>query len=308
MLRSIPSTPAPSWRIALAVPAAAAGAVEDALSDLFPAVSAFEQGEEGGPWLVEAYAEAEPDRREVALRVDLLARALGFAPPEVTVEALPPTDWLAATYAAFPPLDLGRFWVHGSHVEGRAPAGRIGIEIDAATAFGSGEHPTTRGCLEAVERLDKRGRRGLNALDMGCGTGILAFAAAKTVARRVLAVDVEPESVRVARINARANGVADRVMVGLSDGYRSRLVQAGRPYDLILANILARPLAAMAKDAAAALDGGGILVLAGLLSRQETQVLNAHRAQGLTLESRLQHGDWPTLVMRKGWGRGGVSF
>ena len=162
------------------------------------------QGEEGGPWLVEAYAEAEPDRREVALRVDLLARALGFAPPEVTVEALPPTDWLAATYAAFPPLELGRFWVHGSHVEGRAPAGRIGIEIDAATAFGSGEHPTTRGCLEAVERLDRRGRRGLRALDIGCGTGILAFAAAKTVARRVLAVDVEPESVRVARINARA--------------------------------------------------------------------------------------------------------
>lgn len=300
MRRSIPTAPAPSWRVALTVPAAAAGAVEEALADLFPAVSAFEQGEEGGPWLVEAYAEAEPDWREVAVRVDLLARALDFAAPAVTVEALPPTDWLAATYAAFPPLALGRFWVHGSHHAGRAPAGRIGIEIDAATAFGSGEHPTTRGCLAAIERLHKRGQRGLTALDMGAGTGILAFAAAKTVARRVLAVDVEPESVRVARINARANGVADRVTVGLSDGYRSRLVRTGRPYNLILANILARPLAAMAKDAAAALAGDGTLVLAGLLSRQETQVLNAHRAHGLTLETRLRYGDWPTLVMRKG--------
>lgn len=299
MLRSIPAAPAPSWRVALTVPAAAAATVEAALSDLFAATAAFEQGEEGGPWLVEAYAEAEPDRRELAVRVDLLARALGIEVPEVTVVALPPTDWLAATHAAFPPLDLGRFWIHGSHVEDRPPAGRIGIEIDAATAFGSGEHPTTRGCLAVIEALGKRHRALETAIDMGCGSGILAFAAAKTCVRRVLAVDVEAESVRVARINAAANGVADRVMVGLSDGYRSRLVAEWVPVDLVLANILARPLSAMAKDAAAALKPGGTIVLAGLLSRQTPQVLNAHRAQGLYLEQRFQFGDWPTLVMRK---------
>jgi ribosomal protein L11 methyltransferase len=302
MFRSIPAAPAPSWRVALTVPAFAAPTVEEGLGDLFAATAAFEQGEEGGPWLVEAYAEAEPDRREIAVRVDLLARALGIDRPAVTIEALPPTDWLAATHAAFPPLDLGRFWVHGSHVEDRPPAGRVGIEIDAATAFGSGEHPTTRGCLAAIEQLAKRRPRLETAIDMGCGSGILAFAAAKTCARRVLAVDIEGESVRVARINAAANGVADRVTVGLSDGWRSRLVKQWLPVDLVLANILARPLAAMAKETAAALKPGGTVVLAGLLSRQEAQVLNAHRSRGLVLERRLQYGDWPTLVMRKpGW-------
>jgi ribosomal protein L11 methyltransferase len=179
------------------------------------------------------------------------------------------------------------------------PTGRIGLLIDAATAFGTGEHATTRGCLLALDAI-ARNRRMARVLDMGTGTGVLAIAAAKAWRRRVVARDIDPESVRVAAHNARRNGVAHLVTVRRSAGYRDRLVARAAPYDLVLANILARPLSLMARDLGHVLGTGGIAVLSGLLPWQENMVLAAHRRQGLRLRQRIVIDGWSTLVLARG--------
>jgi ribosomal protein L11 methyltransferase len=179
------------------------------------------------------------------------------------------------------------------------PAGLIAVEIDAATAFGTGEHPSTRGVLLALDSLARR-RRFRRPLDIGTGSGILAIAAAKRLRRRVLASDVDCAAVRVAAHHVRRNGVAGQVRVICAPGYRSHAVRRAQ-YDLILANILARPLALMARDLARAIAPGGVAVLAGLLERQEALVVAAHRAQGLALERRLVIEGWSTLILRNGW-------
>lgn len=287
----------PAWRVSALVPFRALAAFEDTFAEDFTTVSTFEV-EEDEVWVVEGFAAKKPDTRPLALRLALLASAMGIQEPALELERLPETDWLAASYRSFPPIRIGRFFIHGSHVEGGVPASAIGLRIDAATAFGSGEHPTTEGCLRAIERLGKKVPVA-RALDMGCGTGILAFAAARVWGASVLAADVDPESVRVARINARANRVGDRVRAIVSDGYAGREAPRAGPYDLILANILARPLTKMAPDLAGNLKPGGFAILSGLLSWQETQVRNAHRACGLTLADRITIKGWTTLVLRK---------
>src|SRR5262249_36931391 len=155
------------------------------------------------------------------------------APPEPRWEKLPRQDWVGINQASFPPLSVGRFFIHGSHFAGRAPAGKIGLEIDAATAFGTGEHATTRGCLTVIDALG--GCRPHRILDMGTGTGILAMAAAKSWRRRVVARDIDGEAVRVAAHNARRNGVAALVDARRGAGYRDRGIAQRRPYDLVLA-------------------------------------------------------------------------
>ncbi len=287
-----------AWRVAVTVPASAASACESLLASRMASVSVF--GEDADPQrLVEGIDAAPPDSTGLSVALALLARSLGIEEPELTVEEIPPTDWLAATYEAFPPIRIGRFHIRGSHDATPVPTGAIGLCIDAATAFGTGEHETTSGCLMALERLARR-RRVRRVLDMGCGSGILAFAAARLWRVPVLAVDVDAEAVRVARANARVNGVGSWVSAIAADGYRDRRLAAGGPFDLIVANILAGPLAAMAKDLAANLAPGGTAILAGLLARQQAQVLAAHRMQGLALEARVPVGDWPTLVLRRG--------
>ncbi|MGH6979877.1 MAG: 50S ribosomal protein L11 methyltransferase, partial [Stellaceae bacterium] len=163
-----------------------------------------------------------------------------------------------------------------------------------ATAFGTGEHATTRGCLLATDHVKRPPRR---ILDMGCGTGILAIAAAKLWHRDVLATDIDPESVRVTRVNAKVNGVANAVRAEISPGYRHREIARRAPFNLVLANILARPLMDMAPDLARVLAPGGMAVLSGLLARQEAAVLAAHRAQGLYLVTRIALEGWHTLVV-----------
>ncbi len=286
------------WRVAFSVPAATADGFEELLSATFPAVSVF--GEDEDPVRqIEGFGPDEPDRPALSVGLAILARSLSVDEPELTVEHVPPTDWLEATYEAFPPVRVGRFYIHGSHDRAPVPANAIGLCIDAATAFGTGEHQTTAGCLIALQRLAKR-RHIRRVLDMGCGSGILAFAAARLWHKPVLAVDVNREAVRVARLNARANRVGTWVTAVAGDGYADRRVALAGPFDLIIANILARPLVAMAKDLSAHLVPGGVAVLAGLLTGQEPQVLSAHRAQGLYLVDRITVGDWPTLVLRKG--------
>ena len=296
----IPEKPlgAPAWRIAMIVPGALAAAFESALPDDCRAVSAFEATPDGD-WTVEGYALLEPDRALLAARVALLAAAHGVPEPSVEIIRIPPTDWLAETREAFPPLRLGRFFIHGSHVDATScPPAAIPLLVDAATAFGTGEHPSTAGCLMALERLDRRGRP-RRALDMGCGSGILALAMAKLWHCPVQAADIEAESVRVAQFNARRNGVAALVQAVRSNGYRHAAIAQAGPYDLIAANILARPLSAMAADLARHLAPDGVAVLSGLLRNQEPLVLAAHRLAGLHLADRIIVGPWSTLVLRR---------
>lgn len=276
--------------------AAAAAAAAEAFGD-FEAVSFFEDGKDG-PWRVEGFARDKPERAPLLARLALVWLDLAGAPPEPHWEKLPRQDWVGINQASFPPLSAGRFFIHGSHFQGRVPAGRLALEIDAATAFGTGEHATTRGCLLALDAMAQRGPR--HILDMGTGTGILALAAGKRWRRRVVGRDIDPESVRVAAHNARRNGVAAFVAVGRSAGYRDRGVAKCQPYDLVLANILARPLERMARDLRRALAPGGIAVLSGLLRYQEPGVLAAHRLARLHLQQRIVIDGWSTLVVGRG--------
>ena len=282
------------WRVALSASGAQVAAFEAALADGAIAVSNFEAGDD---WTVEALTAAKPDAAALEARVMVAAAALGVAPPTLAIEAVPETDWLAATRAAFPPIRAGRYYVHGSHLP-PAHGGAIDLEVDAGPAFGSGEHETTRGCLLALDRLARR-HSVRRALDLGCGTGILALAIAKTWRADVVAADIDAVAVRTARENARLNGVAGLVRVTASDGMRAALLRTRAPYDLIAANILARPLIAFAPGLAARLAPGGVVVLSGLLARQERAVLAAYRARRLALIERIALAGWHTLVLAR---------
>jgi len=275
--------------------AEAALAVAAALDELAGAVSAFETSEADALWRVEAYPRARLLDAALEVRLRLIAAAVGGRLINIGEERLPARDWLAENRRAFPPLRIGRFFIHGSHWRGAAPPGTIGVEIDAATAFGTGEHPSTRGVLLALDALARR-RRCRRPLDIGTGSGVLAIAAAKLLHRVVLASDVDCAAVGVAAHHVRRNGLAGRVRLVCAPGYRSRAVRRAR-YDLIVANILARPLALMARDLASVLLPGGVAVLAGLLERQEGLVIAAHRAQGLALTRRIVIEGWSTLIM-----------
>jgi ribosomal protein L11 methyltransferase len=268
-----------------------------ALDALAIAIAAFEIVP-GGDWRLEAYTLEAPDPDIVRAALLQAADGARVALPAYHIAPLPPVDWLAENQRDFPVQSIGRFFIYGSHHAQRVPAGRLGLLVDAATAFGSGEHATTRGCLAALDRLARR-RRVRRPLDLGCGSGILAMALAKLTRRPVRAADIDPESVRVARDNAARNGVARLVRVARSDGYRARLVRDGRPYDAIVSNILAQPLCRFARDLRRHLAPGGAAVLSGLLVAQEAQVVAAHRRQGLALVRRTRRDGWSTLEFRR---------
>jgi ribosomal protein L11 methyltransferase len=287
--------PEPVWHVVARVRGPeAASAVFALLDEAADAVSAFETAPQ--EWRVEAYPESSVLIPALAARLALAAAAAGGTHVEIGEEKLSARDWLAENQLAFPPLRVGRFFVYGSHYRDRVPAGAIGVQVDAATAFGTGEHPSTRGCLMALESLALR-RRFRHPLDIGTGTGILAVAAAKLLRCRVLASDIDRGAVRVARHNVARNGVMGLVRVRGAPGYRDRALRKSG-YDLILSNILARPLALLACDLARALMPGGRAVLSGLLRRQEPIVLAPHRGCGIVLERRLVIDGWSTLILR----------
>ncbi|MDE1147481.1 MAG: 50S ribosomal protein L11 methyltransferase [Azospirillaceae bacterium] len=284
------------WRVALTVHEDVVQAFAQVLEAHVDAVSTFEL-EEGGNWLIEGTSHGEPDQSRLVARVTVLAMALGVGQPTIEVEPLAPIDWVTQTYLSFPPIRAGRFFVHGSHHKKPVPAGCIGLLIEAAMAFGSGEHATTQGCLRALSDL-RKSMPVTRALDMGCGSGILAFAIAKLWRAPVAAVDIDALSIMIAGENARLNKVNKLVTCRHGDGYRTPIVAKQGPYDLIVANILARPLARMAPRLRQNLRPGGIAVLSGLLARQEKLVIAAHRRQGLKLVRRYKIGEWNTLVMK----------
>jgi ribosomal protein L11 methyltransferase len=289
-------TPQPMWRLEVTVPKAAVAAFEGVFEGVTLAVTSF--GDDGIPWRVEGYTDTDPDRTAISEGLALAAEATGIETPALIIEFLTPRDWLAENLAGFEPLHLGRFFIYPSHFEGPIPAASIPFRIDAGTAFGSGTHPTTGTCLNALAEIAKS-KEVRHALDLGCGSGILAFAIARLWPAEVLAVDIDPEAVRVTRRNARDNHLLGRIDVRQSIGYRSEAVRSKRPFDLIVANVLARPLIGMSEDTALALTPGGTVVLSGLLDRDAHWVAARHRAQGLVFERQWRRDGWSTLVMRK---------
>jgi ribosomal protein L11 methyltransferase len=283
------------WRVIARITGAdAASAVFSLLDNIAVDLSAFEMGPK--EWCIEAYPHSSLLTPDLRARVALIAVAAGGTLVDIREEKLPVRDWLTENQLSFPPLRIGRFFVYGSHYRGAVPAGTIAIAVDAATAFGTGEHPSTRACLMALEALSRR-RRFRKPLDVGTGTGILSIAAAKLLRQKVIAADIDPGAVVVARHNCARNGVTNLVGVHRAAGYCDRVVRKSR-YDLILSNILARPLALLAADLACSLTPGGHAVLSGLLRRQEPIVLAPHRACGVVLERRILVDGWSTLILR----------
>ncbi len=284
------------WQVLFVLPASAVGTAEEAFSDISTSVANFETDEENSIWTFELIFSEKPDEQEINRRLLVISSLHNIEKPEIKLEQLMQSDWLSQVAQDFPPLSIGRFFVHGAHVKESPRAGSISIQVDAGAAFGSGEHGTTRCCLEALEWLSKS-RKFSKILDMGTGSGILAIAAAKLWKSEILAVDLDPVSVQVTGENNKINHVHQFIKTGISDGYSSMQVKRSMPYDLIISNILARPLVAFAPNLKLNLANGGVAVLSGLLCSQEKHVLAAHRAHGLCLKRKFTYQDWCTLVI-----------
>lgn len=279
------------------VPEVALDPFEAAFSQSCDTVGFFLVDEDARTWRVEGVRDMGLDDAGLQQALALARVATGVDAPLQRAET-EAEGWLARTAESFPPQRVGRrFLLRGTHDRGPEPCGLVTLTLDAGLAFGSGEHGSTRGCLRALEGVAYRRPRRI--LDLGTGSGILAMAAARVLRRPVLATDIEPWSVRVARQNAAANGVGRLVRPVLADGWRQPVVRRGAPYDLVFANILARPLCRMARDLATRLAPGGTVILSGLLGSQVRMVLAAHRRQGLMLQRCLTEGRWATLVLRR---------
>jgi ribosomal protein L11 methyltransferase len=268
--------------------AEAAAAAMDASPALETATySIIEEDEDAGVWRIDAFPTSDAEAAD--LRAHLALYDL-----RVAQEILADADWLAMALSGLPPVRAGRFFVFGVHDRGRIPPGAVDLRIEAGAAFGTGHHGTTVGCLLAYDALLKA-RRFPRVLDVGTGTGVLAIAAARTGARVVAGTDIDPISVRIARENARINHAHGRFV--RADGLAHATVRAGAPYDLVFANILARPLVALASDIRGALKGGGVAILSGLLRSQARFVLAAYLSRGFRLKRRLNRDAWATLVL-----------
>ena len=268
----------------------------DALVETFEAggtaVAACE--ERTGAWAVEIYFEHAPDQDAVRTLVgDLAGNAVRDRVVFTTVAA---RDWVAQSLEGLAPVAAGRFVVHGAHDRHRIAPNRIGVEIEAALAFGTGHHGTTLGCLMALDRMLNR-RRPRRILDVGCGTGVLAIAAARATRRPVVASDIDPVSVRVARHNARLNRADALVEIVRANGLSDRRMQAGGPFDLVFANILLGPLKQLANPIRRVAAPDARVVISGLLSGQANAALVAYRGRGLVLERRISLDGWVTLVL-----------
>ncbi len=257
-------------------------------------ISTYVVDEERGIHELSIYCEDDPDPVE-----QRLARLAAEAAPgsEVKRETLEEVDWVSRSLEGLKPVRVGRFLVHGAHDRHRRRPADIAIEIEAGQAFGTGHHGTTSGCLEMIERI-VASRRPRRMLDLGTGSGVLAIALARLTRRRLLATDIDPVAIEVARRNARLNRTTE-VEFAVATGFGHNLVRARAPYDLIVANILARPLMKLAPDMKAHLAPGGSLVLSGILERQRQAVVAAYVSQGFRHLRTLHRAGWVTLHLAR---------
>lgn len=280
----------------------------ESLMDIAVSSSAAREGKKhNGSWVLEWLVENEPLREDIVSRLSLQGAIHNFKnvrieTSQIEIEKTPDINWLEKTYQEFPPFSIGPFFIHGSHFQDNIPDDQIGLKIDAATAFGSGEHGTTNGCVQAMVDLKAQGVCPWNVLDMGTGSGILAIAAWKLWKTPILAVDNDPESVRMTGVHAEMNAVAlsgSALSTACGDGFHTLEVGQKKPYELILANILAGPVIEMAPDLVRVLDKNGYCVLSGMLNEQADLVASAYEGENLTLKKRYDVEEWTTLVMHK---------
>jgi ribosomal protein L11 methyltransferase len=272
----------------------AADAVSAAMENMEPAptgVGVFEVEDDSGLWEVGGYFEGAPD--EVALA--LLAATFGAKP--FVVSEVPETDWVAHVKRELPPVEAGRFFVYGSYDATEVPADRVGLLIDAAMAFGTGHHGTTLGCLKAYDRLLSDGMTFDDVADIGCGTAVLAMAAAKTGSAHVIASDIDQVAVDVAEVNMAANDMAGAVMCVAAAGFDEDRLTNAAPFDLIFANILKGPLIMLAPDMAKHNKLGGFVILSGLLNEQADEIIAVYSQNGYNLTRHDVIGDWSTLTL-----------
>jgi len=289
----------PTYRVSFAIgDEHAAKDVVDALTEIFfegqAAIAAFERPD--GRWDVTVHFAEPPDQPLVR---ELVANAAGADIAEgIAFDTVEAKDWVKASLEDLVPVPAGRFVVHGQHDRERVAPNKLGIEIEAALAFGTGHHGTTRGCLLLLDHVLKawRPRR---VLDLGTGTGVLAIAAAKALHQKVLASDIDPPSVQVARENARLNGSGHLVQAIRPTGFAAPQFVAAAPFDLVLANILANPLRQLASPMARHLAPSALVILSGLLTHQAPGVIAAYRARGLVPVRHLRIEGWSSLLLRK---------
>ncbi|MFK0330069.1 50S ribosomal protein L11 methyltransferase [Rhizobium sp. NPDC090275] len=273
-----------------------AGEVLDLLSEVFGeedfAIATTEIDEKKDIWEASVYM-MQVDEDDVRVRVEA---ALSEAFPEMTVEreVIPDVDWVAKSLEGLKPVRAGRFLVHGSHDRDKVRSGDIAIEIDAGQAFGTGHHGTTAGCLEVIDRV-VRSRRVRNALDLGTGSGVLAIAVRKLKNILVLATDIDPIATRVAAENVRRNGIASGIVTETAPGFHSTAFSNHGPFDLIIANILARPLIKMAPQLVTHLAPGGSVILSGILASQRWKVLAAYNGAHLRHVRTIWRNGWVTI-------------
>lgn len=276
-----------------------AGLMQDVMEPVPAALTLFEQPKAGGEasgWRIEAYYEEPQDAAALSAA---LAEISGQQAPDVRTEDVPDLNWVALSQAALPPVIAGRFTVHGSHDRGRVARGPNSILIDAGEAFGTAHHATTYGCLGAIDRLTRR-RQYKNVLDLGCGSGVLAIAVARTQpAARIIATDLDRQSVRVAASNMRDNGVGARITALCAAGLDAPELRRRAPFDLLIANILAGPLIHLSGSISRAVAPGGDLVLSGLLIPQAPSVIASYLSKGFQLTSHERITGWSTLVLKR---------
>ncbi|MBN2905135.1 MAG: 50S ribosomal protein L11 methyltransferase [Rhodobacteraceae bacterium] len=275
---------------------AAADELGAALERLDPepiGVGVVEIEDGSGLWEVGGYFTETPDMAGLAL----LAAMHGAR--DFTISELPDTDWVAKVKRELAPVAAGRFFVYGSHDADQVPADKVALLIEAAMAFGTGHHGTTQGCLRALDRLAEEGLTPRAVADIGCGTAVLAMAAAHLWSVPVLASDIDPVAVEVAQANVAANGLTGRVQCLEATGFDHPDLDAAAPFDLVLANILKAPLIALAPDMAARLSPGGYAILSGLLTEQAADVAAAYAENGLLVHASEAIGEWTTLCLIK---------
>ena len=273
---------------------AAAESLATAMEQMTPeptGIGVFEVEDGSGLWEVGGYFTDKPD--ETALL--LLSTALEAKP--FVVSEVPDTDWVAHVRRELAPVQAGRFFVYGEHDADQVPDDCEPLLIEAAMAFGTGHHGTTLGCLRALDRLIEAGVRAHNVADIGCGTAVLAMAAARVWNKPVLASDIDQVAVDVAQSNVSANGLAGLVTCLEAAGFAHSQLQAARPFDLVFANILKGPLVALAPDMAAYIGAGGYAILSGILNEQADDVLNVYSQTGFNLVHREEIVDWTTLTL-----------
>ncbi|WP_457648097.1 50S ribosomal protein L11 methyltransferase [Profundibacter sp.] len=273
-----------------------AEALGEALERLLPeptGVGVFEVEDGSGIWEVGGYFVEKPDEAGLAL----LAAAFDAKP--FVVSELPEVDWVAHVRRELSPVQAGRFFVYGNHDADKVPEGSIALLIEAAMAFGTGHHGTTLGCLQMLDQLANDGFVGENVADIGCGTAVLAMAAAKIWPNPVLASDIDVQAVDVARANVAGNDLDGRVICVEAAGFDAPELKQAAPFDLVFANILKGPLISLAPDMGDSVKNGGYAILSGILNEQAQEVVKIYTYNGFDMVDKHENGEWTTLLLRR---------